>query len=248
MLSIANVSKRFGTTTALDGISLHCERGRTTALIGPSGCGKSTLLRCIVGLERWDCGSIAFDGAGLTQDGIEAVRRRIGYVIQEGGLFPHLDVAGNVALVARYLDWEPARITERLRELAELVRLPADVMRRFPHEISGGQRQRAGLMRALMLDPPLLLLDEPLGQLDPMIRFSLQQDLQGIFAALGKTVILVTHDLREACYLAHHIILMRDGAIVQQGAPEALLRQPADEFAARFVRAQRGWRPAPPPA
>jgi osmoprotectant transport system ATP-binding protein len=248
VLSIANVSKRFGATTALDGFSLQCEAGRTTALIGPSGCGKSTLLRCIVGLEQPDAGSITFATADLAEDGIESVRRRIGYVIQEGGLFPHLDVAGNVALVARYLGWEPARIAARLRELADLVRLPADVMTRFPHEISGGQRQRAGLMRALMLDPPLLLLDEPLGQLDPMIRFGLQQDLQGIFAALGKTVMLVTHDLHEACYLAHHIVLMRDGAIVQQGAPEALLRQPADEFAARFVHAQRGWPAAAPPA
>jgi osmoprotectant transport system ATP-binding protein len=163
----------------------------------------------------------------------------MGYVIQEGGLFPHLTAAGNVSLMARYLGWEDPRIEERVAQLCALVRLRPENLHRYPHELSGGQRQRVGLMRALMLDPDLLLLDEPLGQLDPMIRFELQQDLKQVFDALGKTTLFVTHDLNEAGYLGQHIVLMREGRIVQQGPAAELLTRPADAFVAQFVRAQR---------
>jgi osmoprotectant transport system ATP-binding protein len=172
-----------------------------------------------------------------------AVRRRIGYVIQEGGLFPHLTVRGNLALLPHHLDWPRERIETRARELTQLMQLPQTVLDRYPAELSGGQRQRVAVMRALMTDPPALLLDEPLGALDPLVRFELQERLQQLFHSLGKTVLLVTHDLPEAAYLATRLILMRSGRIVQDGDAADLYERPADEFVRRFVAAQRG----PPP-
>jgi osmoprotectant transport system ATP-binding protein len=164
----------------------------------------------------------------------------MGYVIQDGGLFPHLDVRSNVALMARYLGWDEQRIDKRLEELIALTHFPRDGITRFPAEISGGQRQRVSLMRALMLDPHVILLDEPLGALDPLIRADLQSELRSIFRSLGKTVVMVTHDLAEAAYFADTIILLRDGRIAQLGSYRDLLERPADDFVERFVRAQRG--------
>jgi osmoprotectant transport system ATP-binding protein len=164
----------------------------------------------------------------------------MGYVVQGGGLFPHLTAADNVALVARWLSWDEPRVEARLRELAELVRLPFDSLARFPAQLSGGQSQRVGLMRALMLDAPVLLLDEPLGALDPITRYDLQRDLRGVFQRLGKTVVMVTHDLAEAAFFGGKVVLLDGGQIVQQGAIEDLVRSPATPFVARFVQAQRG--------
>jgi osmoprotectant transport system ATP-binding protein len=161
-------------------------------------------------------------------------------VIQDGGLFPHLTARGNVSLLARHLGWPAARIDARVADLAALTRLPADALDRAPHELSGGQRQRVALMRALMLDPAALLLDEPLGALDPLVRADLQAELRDLFRSLGKTVVLVTHDLGEATFLADHLVLLREGSIVQQGPPADLWRRPADPFVTRFVQAQRG--------
>ena len=239
MFELRGVSRAFGPVRAVAGVDLATRSGRTTVLIGPSGCGKSTLLRLMNGLEPPDEGTVLFDGEAVTAASAHALRRRMGYVIQEGGLFPHLTAGGNVALMARWLGWEAARIGTRMEELASLVRLPDGALARYPAQLSGGQRQRVGLMRALMLDPDALLLDEPLGALDPVIRFELQDELKRIFARLGKTVVLVTHDIAEACFFADEIVLMRDGAIVQRAAPEALVRDPADDFAARFVQARR---------
>ena len=163
----------------------------------------------------------------------------MGYVIQEGGLFPHLPVRDNVAVMARHLRRDAAWIDTRLAELAELVHLPAELMERFPAELSGGQRQRVSLMRALMLDPELLLLDEPLGALDPMIRYRLQQDLRAIFERLGKTVVLVTHDVAEAAFFGETLVLMREGRIVQTGSLRGLARSPAEPFVEQFITAQR---------
>jgi osmoprotectant transport system ATP-binding protein len=163
----------------------------------------------------------------------------MGYVIQEGGLFPHLSGRDNVALLARHLGWDRPRIDARLAELAALTHFPADGLARYPAELSGGQQQRVALMRALMLDPAVLLLDEPLGALDPMIRFELQTELRDIFRSLGKTVVLVTHDMGEAAYLGDTLVLLRAGRIVQQGSAADLVRAPADAFVARFVTAQR---------
>jgi osmoprotectant transport system ATP-binding protein len=237
MLEVRGVIKRYGDATALGPIDLTFAPG-TTALIGPSGCGKSTLLRVLIGLVRPDAGEVRFDGAPLTEANLAAVRQRIGYVIQDGGLFPHLTAADNVALLATQLGWAAARVQERRAELARLVRLDEAALARFPQELSGGQRQRVSLMRALMLDPDVLLLDEPMGALDPMIRADLQADLKEIFTRLGKIVVLVTHDLAEAGLLSQRIALLRDGQIVQLGPLAAFYQAPGDPFVTRFVRAQ----------
>ena len=239
MFDLQQVHRRFGRTTGLAGVDLHVAPGRTTALIGPSGAGKSTVLRMLLGLEWPDSGEVRFDGAPLQRAQLPALRRRIGYVIQEGGLFPHLDAAGNIALLARTLGWPRARIEARIAELAALCRLPDDALRRYPAELSGGQRQRVGLIRALMLDPDVLLLDEPLGALDPIVRHDLQGQMRALFERLGKTVVLVTHDVAEAVWFADTVVLLRDGRIVQQGPARTLLDAPADKFVAAFMRAQR---------
>lgn len=239
MLTLDNVSKRFGRTQALHEVSLRIEPARTTVLIGPSGCGKSTLLRLMIGLLRPDTGTVRFDGTSLHAADLQAVRHRMGYVIQEGGLFPHLTARANVGLLPRHLGWPAERFDARLRELAELVHLPVERLDAYPAQLSGGQRQRVGLMRALVLDPDVLLLDEPLGALDPMIRSDLQHDLRTIFRRLEKTVVLVTHDMGEAAFLANTIVLLREGVIVQEGPLHALTETPAAPFVTRFIRAQR---------
>jgi osmoprotectant transport system ATP-binding protein len=239
IVRLVGVTKRLGDVPVLASTTLDVETGRTTALIGPSGSGKTTLLRLMMGLILPDEGQVLFEDAPLTTETVRERRSRMGYVVQEGGLFPHLTGRDNVALMARHLGWTPARIAARIAELAELVRLPGDLLARYPVEISGGQRQRVGLMRALMLDPELLLLDEPLGALDPLVRAELQEDLVRIFAALRKSVVIVTHDLTEAALFAEMVVLMRDGKIVQRGPLRDLVQRPADPFVTRFVNAQR---------
>lgn len=239
MIKLSGVTKTFNGSTALVTIDLEIPAGRTTVLIGPSGSGKSTILRLLTGLLRADSGEICFDGDSMSAENIDSLRRRMGYVIQEGGLFPHLTGRANATIVARYLGWPEQRISDRVDELCELVRLPRELLARYPAELSGGQRQRVSLMRALMLDPSVLLLDEPLGALDPMIRFDLQNDLKEIFARLKKTVIIVTHDLAEAVHFGDWIVLLREGGIVQQGTVDDLLHQPADDFVRKFIQAQR---------
>jgi osmoprotectant transport system ATP-binding protein len=239
IVRLESVSKRFGATAALHPTDLDIAAARTTVLLGPSGCGKTTLLRLMIGLIQPDAGRVTFDGTLLTADNVRALRVRMGYVVQDGGLFPHLNARDNVCLMARHLGWGRQRIDARLRELAELVRLPAALLDRHPIAMSGGQRQRVGLMRALMLQPELLLLDEPLGALDPLVRAELQDDLAAVFAAVGTSVVLVTHDLSEAALLGHTLVLLQEGRIVQQGTAHDLLTRPADPFVTRFVRAQR---------
>ena len=244
MNSVENVSKSYGGTIALAPTSLSFAPGTTTVLIGPSGCGKSTLLRLMVGLINPDSVQVILDDGLLTPQNAEARRHEIGYVIQEGGLFPHLTAEGNVTLLANFLKRSPSETARRVQELAELVQLPAESLSRFPADLSGGQRQRVGLMRALMLDPKLLLLDEPLGALDPITRSELQSELKSIFGRLKKTVILVTHDMGEAAYFGDTIVLMRAGRIVQQGTLDALLNHPAEPYVTDFIRAQRSPLPA----
>ena len=250
IIELRNCLKTFGNINAVHGLSLQIARAKTTVLLGPSGCGKSTLLRLIIGLIRPDSGHVYFEGNEVVPDAFLSLRRRMGYVIQEGGLFPHLNAGDNVTLMAHHLKWDASRIKRRLIELAEITHFPIDGLNRFPTQISGGQRQRVSLMRALMLDPDVLLLDEPLGALDPTIRADLQADLKGIFASLKKTVILVTHDMGEAAYLGDLIVLLRDGRIVQKGTIQEFLQTPADPFVTHFINAQRGfvsgeWRGTP---
>ncbi|MEO8366713.1 MAG: ATP-binding cassette domain-containing protein [Pseudoxanthomonas sp.] len=239
MYELRQVSKHYGATVALDRVDLSLAAGRTTALIGPSGAGKSSVLRMLVGLEWPDSGEVRFDGLPLRRETLLGQRRRIGYVIQEGGLFPHLTGTGNAALLARTLGWEPERIDARLRELATLCQLPFEALSRYPAELSGGQRQRVGLIRALMLDPAVLLLDEPLGALDPIVRHELQTQMRELFARLGKTVVLVTHDVAEAAYLGGTLVLLRGGRVLQQGSARELLDAPVDPFVRAFMTAQR---------
>jgi osmoprotectant transport system ATP-binding protein len=245
MVTLEGVEKRFGGRLVLAPTTLTVDAGTSLALLGPSGCGKSTLLRLVLGLLVPEAGSLTVAGVPVNPITATSVRRRIGYVIQEGGLFPHLNARDNVALLARHLGWRPARVAERLDELAVLVRLEPSMLERFPAELSGGERQRVGIMRALMLDPPLLLLDEPMGALDPMVRARLQHDLKRIFAKLEKTVIFVTHSLEEAAFLGHEVVLMRDGHVVQRGTMRDL-ETAADPFTREFVEVQRGaWSAAP---
>ncbi|MGH7725968.1 MAG: ATP-binding cassette domain-containing protein [Candidatus Eiseniibacteriota bacterium] len=236
---LSGVTRQFDGKAALADVDLEVPARRTMALIGPSGCGKSTLLRLVVGLDVPDRGTIEFEGEPLNPRTAPALRLRMGYVIQEGGLFPHLTAADNVALVARDHRWSNERIAFRTAELAELAHLPSELLAYYPAQLSGGQRQRVALMRALMLDPDVLLLDEPLGALDPMIRAALQSDLRDAFRRLSKTVLLVTHDLSEAAYLADEIVLLREGRILQRGTARDFVERPADPFVTAFLNAQR---------
>jgi osmoprotectant transport system ATP-binding protein len=240
LVKLVDVSKRYAGGIALHSTNLSVERGKTTVLIGPSGCGKSTLLRLIIRLIEPDSGSIEFNGEPMTPDTVDGLRRRIGYVIQEGGLFPHLTARANVLLMARHIGKSEDEMQDSLLELCDLTRFSANLLQRYPGEISGGQRQRVSLMRALMLSPELLLLDEPLGALDPLVRASLQKDLKEIFARLQQTVVFVTHDLAEAIYFGDEIVLMNDGRIVQKGPVTDLRERPADPFVSEFINAQRG--------
>src|SRR5882757_5267867 len=240
LVELARVSKTYGAAVALHPTDLDFPRGKTIALIGPSGCGKSTLLRLIIRLLDPDAGTIRFDGTPVTAANIPDLRRRIGYVIQDGGLFPHLTARKNILLMASHLKSAAEKMQSRLFELCALTRFPKSALDRFPVELSGGQRQRISLMRALMLSPELLLLDEPLGALDPLVRASLQKDLKEIFTRLGQTVLFVTHDLAEAAYLGDEIVLMNEGRVVQIGTLEDLRSKPASKFVTEFINAQRG--------
>ena len=239
MIELRGVAKSFQRTVVLQPTTMSLAEGKTTVLLGPSGCGKSTLLRIMVGLLIPDAGEVELFGELATLANIERLRQRIGYVIQDGGLFPHLSGADNVTLLARHLGWNRTRCEERLNELAALVRLQPEFLRRYPSELSGGQRQRVGIMRALMLDPNVMLLDEPMGALDPLVRHEMQSDLRTIFRELKKTVVLVTHDLGEAAYLGDDIALLGGGRVVQRGTYTELSQKPADEYVTRFLQAQR---------
>ena len=238
MIAFEGVSKVYGGRTVLQPTTLTVKQGESLALIGTSGCGKSTLLRLVIGLIHPDAGRISLDGTVLTPKNIREVRLRMGYVIQDGGLFPHLTSAQNVTLVAKQQGWPPEKMKGRMEELAALVHLPPDLLPRFPAELSGGQRQRVGIMRALMLDPQVLLMDEPMGALDPIVRNSMQQELKSIFQTLGKTVIVVTHDMAEAAYLGDQVALMSAGRIVQRGTLKQLVEEPAEPFVSEFLKAQ----------
>jgi osmoprotectant transport system ATP-binding protein len=234
MISLTKLSKRYGSATVLQPTDLEFPSGQVTALIGPSGCGKSTLLRLILRLIEPTSGEVKIDGVIVTDHNVQEMRRKVGYVIQDGGLFPHLTARENVALMGRHIGKDVDA-----GKLADLVRFPEDALDRYPLELSGGQRQRVGLMRGLALDPHTLLLDEPLGALDPLVRSALQTDLKDIFQRLGKTVVLVTHDMGEAAYLGNRIVLLREGRVVQQGSLDEFQSKPADPYVTEFLNAQR---------
>jgi osmoprotectant transport system ATP-binding protein len=238
MFRLDSVFKSYGGERALDGVNLTIAPGETTALIGPSGSGKSTLFGLLTGLIKPDAGVVYFRDQDISRGSIRELRQRIGYVIQDGGLFPHLTGHANVSLIAAHLGWPRSKIASRVDELLNLTQLSPEVLARYPAEMSGGQRQRVALVRALMLDADVLLLDEPLASLDPIIRAELQQELAKIFRRLRKTVILITHDLAEAAFFADRIVLLRHGRVVQTGSISELQDNPADDFVRQFVSAQ----------
>lgn len=240
MLKLNNISKSYGSTTVLHPTSMEISAGQTVVLIGPSGCGKSTLLRILIGLIPTDSGDVEFQGELMTEDNVLRMRHSMGYVLQDGGLFPHLSVSDNVTLLARHLgEMSQSDIDSRVKELADLTKLPSEALNRYPSQISGGQRQRVAIMRGLMLNPPLLLLDEPMGALDPLVRYDLQEDLKQIFSELQKTVVLVTHDMGEAGFFGEDVALMAGGRIVQRGKLADFHENPAEEFVSQFITAQR---------
>jgi osmoprotectant transport system ATP-binding protein len=239
MLELQNIYKSFQDKRVLDDVNLLIPKGATHALIGSSGSGKTTLLRVTLGLIPFDSGYVKINDHALLSFSAVEWADRIGYVPQDGGLFPHINGIGNVSLIASLRGWERQRIAERIEALRTLVDLDAAILSRFPHEMSGGQQQRVAIMRAAMMDPEVMLLDEPMAALDPLIRRSLQQELKSIFARLKKTVLLVTHDLGEAVYLADKITLLREGRVVQSGVYQELLEHPADPFVTQFINAQR---------
>jgi osmoprotectant transport system ATP-binding protein len=239
MLALQNIHKTFEGRPVLTDVSLTVPKGATHALIGSSGSGKTTLLRITLGLIPFDKGYVKINDQALLSFSPLEWADRIGYVPQDGGLFPHISGYHNVSLIAKLRGWEKPRIDARVEELRALVELGEDILSRFPHEMSGGQQQRVAIMRAAIMDPAVMLLDEPMAALDPLIRRTLQQELKSIFQRLGKTVLLVTHDLGEAVYLADRITLLREGKVVQSGAYGELLHHPADPFVTSFINAQR---------
>jgi osmoprotectant transport system ATP-binding protein len=235
VIELRHVGKSFGAMRAVDDVSLSIARGEFVVLVGASGSGKSTLLKMINRLVEHDRGSILFAGQEIRSFKPEDIRRRMGYAIQSIGLFPHWNVARNIAAVPELLGWPAARIAARVDELLRLLDLdPAQYRKRWPSQLSGGQQQRVGVARALAADPELLLMDEPFGALDPITRASLQQEMARIHQSSGKTIVLVTHDIEEALRLATRIVLLDHGRVVQDGPPAHLLAQPANDFVREF--------------
>ena len=236
MIELQHVSKAFGRTKAIDDLSLTVRKGEFIVLIGSSGCGKSTTLKMMNRLVEHDSGRILFEGQEIRGFKPEDIRRRMGYVIQSVGLFPHWTVERNIATVPELLQWPGPRIRDRVTELLQLLDLdPALVRGRYPHQLSGGQQQRVGVARALASDPEVLLMDEPFGALDPLTRLALQKELARIHIASGKTIVLVTHDIDEALRLATRVVLLDHGRVVQSGTPLQILAHPANEFVTDFV-------------
>lgn len=237
-ISFHNVTKRYQTETALNGVTIEFAPSMTTAVVGRSGSGKSTLLQLVNGLERPTAGDVRVFGDAIDYGNLPRLRRRIGYAVQGTGLFPHQTVMGNITLLARIEGWDAARTRARAGELMELVGLPPDYAGRYPHELSGGQQQRVGLCRAMMLDPPLFLLDEPFGALDPITRTEVHEEFIHLQKASARTIVLVTHDLREAVKLAERLVVIEAGRIIQHDVTATVVNQPADDFVAELVRSQ----------
>jgi osmoprotectant transport system ATP-binding protein len=235
MIELDRVTKRHAGVAAVEGLSLVMPAGKITVLLGPSGCGKSTTLRMINRLIAADSGTIRLAGEDITGLEPTTLRRRIGYAIQGVGLFPHWTVARNVGAVPALLGWPPARIAARVDEMLRLVDLPPQIFaRKRPAELSGGQAQRVGVARALAADPDVMLMDEPFGALDPVTRRDLQAALRKIQLSTGKTIVFVTHDIDEALLMGDQIAVLRNGRLVQVGAPLDMLERPADEFVTSF--------------
>ncbi|ENQ6518267.1 glycine betaine ABC transporter ATP binding protein YehX [Escherichia coli] len=234
MIEFSHVSKLFGAQKAVNDLNLNFQEGSFSVLIGTSGSGKSTTLKMINRLVEHDSGVIRFAGEEIRLLPVLELRRRMGYAIQSIGLFPHWSVEQNIATVPQLQKWSRARIDDRIDELMALLGLESNLRERYPHQLSGGQQQRVGVARALAADPQVLLMDEPFGALDPVTRGALQQEMTRIHRLLGRTIVLVTHDIDEALRLAEHLVLMDHGEVVQQGNPLTMLTRPANDFVRQF--------------
>ena len=243
MIELQDIHFRYNHHPILSAFNLQIDADCNTILIGPSGCGKSTILRLINRLIQPQQGMIKINSDVVDESNIRAIRLNMGYVIQEGGLFPNMTAKQNISLMARRLKWSQSKIQDRLNQLTELTHISAHLLDSFPENLSGGQRQRISLMRALMLDPDILLLDEPFAALDPLIRNELQESMRDIFKKLKKTVLMVTHDLHEAAFLGDKIVLLNEGKIIQSGKIENLIKNPVNPFVTKFVKAQRSHLP-----
>jgi osmoprotectant transport system ATP-binding protein len=240
---LEHVSKRFQSSSgaAVDDLSIEILEGETVVLVGPSGCGKTTTMKMINRLIEPSDGRIVLDGVDVLKQDPVKLRRRIGYVIQSIGLLPHRSIEQNIATIPDLLGWEPQKTRARVRELAEVLDLDRDLLPRYPSELSGGQRQRVGVARALAADPPVMLMDEPFGAVDPIVRERLQDQFLDIQRRLRKTIVFVTHDIDEAIKMADRIAIMNKGGVIEQFAsPEEILRAPANDFVERFVGSERG--------
>lgn len=242
MIELQGITKRYGDAIAVDDVSFVVGDGELAVLLGPSGCGKTTTLRAINRMVEVDEGVVSLDGRPVSERSGDELRRHIGYAIQGVGLFPHMTVHRNIAAVPRLLGWDKRRIDSRVSELLELVGLPAACARRKPRDLSGGEAQRVGVARALAADPPVLLMDEPFGALDPINRERVQREFAELQRELRKTVVFVTHDIDEAILLGDRILLMRDGRLVQSGSPESLWRSPSSDFVRSFFGNEFGLR------
>ena len=236
MITIENLTKRYGATTVVDGVSMEIAGNSLTVIVGTSGSGKSTLLRMVNRLVEPSSGRVLIDGHDTRDEPAHLLRRRIGYAIQGNGLFPHRTVAENIATVPRLLGWDAGRIRARVEELLRAFQLdPALYAGQLPHQLSGGQQQRVGVARALAVEPALLLMDEPFGALDPIIRAKAQEDLLEVRRRFGTTIVLVTHDMDEAFRLGDRVAVMSEGRVLQYDRPAVLLTQPADPFVSRMT-------------
>lgn len=243
MIALDHVSKTFASSNsaAVRDLSMQIERGETVVLVGPSGCGKTTTMKMINRLIEPTSGTITVNGVDVMKQDPVDLRRGIGYVIQSVGLLPHRDVRSNIATVPDLLGWDARKVEARVRDLADMFELDEALLGRYPGELSGGQRQRVGVARALAADPPVMLMDEPFGAVDPVVRERLQRQFLDIQARLRKTIVFVTHDIDEAIRMADRIAILDKGGVVEQFAsPEEILRSPANEFVERFVGAERG--------
>lgn len=239
MIKVEQLSKHFGKTKAVDNISFEVKEHENLILLGTSGCGKTTTLKMINRLIEPTGGRIFIDGKNILEQSPELLRRGIGYVLQNNGLFPHYTVAENIAVVPQLLKWDKQRIEKRVSELLEKLHLSTDCLQMYPAELSGGQQQRVGLARALVADPAVLLMDEPFGALDNVTRSKIHTEFKALDELKRKTIIMVTHDVQEAFELGDHICLMDKGKIVQDGAPSTLLFNPANDFVKDFLQEQR---------
>jgi osmoprotectant transport system ATP-binding protein len=240
MIEVNHITKRFGAYPALNDISFNVQQAETVVFLGASGCGKTTLLKMINRLLEPDSGEIRIDGRSIVDQRPEDLRRNIGYVFQNIGLFPHYTIAENIGIVPRLLGWDSGRIGRRVDSLMEKLQLRPDQYRSaYPQQLSGGQQQRVGIARALAANPPILLMDEPFGALDPITRSIVRRDFRELDELRSKTIVLVTHDIQEAFELAHRIVLLDKGRIIQQGSPDDLLFRPAGDYVRQFLQEQR---------